>query len=325
MEPKPQIIKIKDFKQVPDTSITNEYPTKENGLRAPMLLLAIGSRNTGKSFTTAKILYEAVKDNLYDRYFMISPTYHSNKQYWEFLDMDEDDVFYPSGDSIDKVIQEIEKERDSWEDFMLEKKVYNLFLEQTKNREEIEKIPQFDLDVYVDAGFINDKGEIVDVAEPQWKYPIERPAQCCLVCDDIIGSPALRNSAGITKLAIMNRHLAPLREPFKNRASIGCSCIFLSQTYTGASGSQGIPKSVRLNATHFIFFRNKSKDVMKQILTEWGGVVDEEEFITAYETAVQEKHDNLLVDLHPKCETKRYRKNLNEFIVFPSQDCSCKK
>ena len=327
MTSKPKIIKIKDFKQVPDTSITNEYPTKENGLRSPMLLLAIGSRNTGKSFTTAKILYDAVKDNLYDRYFMISPTYFSNQQYWKFLEMDDEDVFFPSGDSIDRVIEAIEKERDDWEDFMLEKKLYNYFLEQSKDKEAIDNIPDYDLDVYVDAGFINDEGELIEAVEPKWKYPIERPAQCCLVCDDIIGSPALRNSAGLTKLAVMNRHLAPLSEPFKNRASIGCSCIFLSQCYTGGGGGSqgGIPKGLRLNATHLIFFKNKSEDVMKQIIKELGGVVDEEEFLSAYETAVVEKHDNLLLDLNPKCPKKRYRKNLNEFIVHQSQidECPC--
>ena len=48
--------KIKEFKKVPDTSITNEYATSENSLRAPGLTLVIGTRNTGKSYTTAKML-----------------------------------------------------------------------------------------------------------------------------------------------------------------------------------------------------------------------------------------------------------------------------
>ena len=77
---KPTTKKIKEFKKAPDTSITNEYPTSENSLRAPYLMLVIGTRNTGKSYTTAKILHQAMDDNLYDRYFMISPTYDSNRK-----------------------------------------------------------------------------------------------------------------------------------------------------------------------------------------------------------------------------------------------------
>jgi hypothetical protein len=328
---KPRTKKIKEFKTIPDTSITNEYNTTKNGLRSPYLMIAVGVRNTGKSFTTAKILAQAHKDNLYDRYFMISPTYDSNKKYWNFLGdkLDEADIFYPTRDSIDSVIAEIEKERDMWEDYVIQKKLYDRFKEVTKNRNSIGNLDFDEISLFIDAGFINDEGDITDVEEPQWHRDIVRPAQSCLICDDILGSSALGNAQGLTKLAIMNRHLAPLNEPFGNRAALGCACIFLTQSYSGGGGGShnGIPKALRLNATHLIFFQNKSEAVMKKITEELGGVISEDMFMAAFKFAVREKHDNLMIDLNPKCPTKKFRRNLDEFIIFPEQEkeCNCHK
>ena len=111
--------------------------------------------------------------------------------------------------------------------------------------------------------------------------------------------------------------------------SLGVSCFFLSQTYSGGGGGNhgGVPRGLRENATHLIFFQNKSENVFKKILEELGGAIPEEELKEAYKHAIKERHDNLTVDLFPKCGTKRYRRNLNEFIIFPDakKDCQCKK
>ena len=326
---KPTTKKIKEFKKVPDTSITNEYPTSENSLRAPYLMLVIGTRNTGKSYTTAKILHQAMDDKLYDRYFMISPTYDSNRKYWEFLEMDDDDVLYPTRDSIDQIIRELETERDEWTEFQMSKKLYEDFKSKTKNAKNIHNMDLLDLNTFIDLGLLDEDGNPTDVPAPMWKRDIERPCQSCLICDDILGSSALGNAPGLTKLAIQNRHIAPLHEPFGTRAALGLSCFFLSQTYSGGGGGNhgGIPRGLRENATHMIFFRNKSENVFKKILEELGGAIPEEEMKAAYKYAIQDHHDNLLVDLFPKCATKRYRRNLSEFVMFPEAvaQCECKK
>ena len=321
--------KIKEFKKVPDTSITNEYATSENSLKAPYLMLVIGTRNTGKSYTTAKILHQAMDDKLYDRYFMISPTYDSNRKYWEFLEMEDEDVLYPTRDSIDHIIMELETERDEWSEFMMSKRLYQDFKSKTKNATSIHSMDLLDLNTFIDLGYLDEEGNPTDVPAPKWKRDIERPCQSCLICDDILGSSALGNAPGLTKLAIMNRHIAPLQEPFGARAALGVSCFFLSQTYSGGGGGNhgGIPRGLRENATHLIFFRNKSENVFKKILEELGGAIPEEEMKAAYNYAIQDRHDNLLVDLFPKCPSKRYRRNLNEFVMFPEAvaQCECKK
>jgi len=321
----PKIKKIREFKKTPDTSITNEYATTKNSIKAPHLMLVVGTRNTGKSFTTAKMMLQAVDDKLYDRFFMISPTYTSNKKYWAFMDIDDDDVLYPTRDSIDKIIEKVEGERDEWDNYMMQKNLYKEFLKKTKNRPSIQSMNIRELNMFIDAGFLNEEGEMVDFEPPRWKREIERPCQSCLICDDVLGTPALNNAPGLTTLAIRNRHIAPMNEPFKQRSALGISCVFLSQTYIGGGGggTGGLPRGLRENSTHLIFFKNKSEHVMKKIMDELAGAVEPAELEEAFQIAIQEKHDNLMIDLFPKCPTKQYRRNLTDFIVFPQAESEC--
>ena len=323
----PKIKKIRDFKKVPDTSITNQYSTTKNSISAPYLMLVVGTRNTGKSFVTARIMHQAMTDKLYDRVFMISPTYTSNRKYWDFLNIDEDDVLYPTRDSIDQIIERVEAEGREWDNFIMLKELHNDFLKKTKNKQSIDSISIPDLNSFIDAGFLNEEGEMVEYTAPHWKRKIERPCQSCLICDDVLGTPALNNAPGLTTLAIRNRHIAPINKPFKHRAALGISCIFLSQTYIGGGGgnSGGLPRGLRENSTAVIFFKNKSETVMKKIIEELAGAVDPEQVEQAFEIAIREKHDNLMIDLFPKCATKQFRRNLAEFIVFPKaeEECRC--
>ena len=66
---------------------------------------------------------------------------------------------------------------------------------------------------------------------------------------------------------------------------------------------------------------------MEKIKQELAGAVDEDEFEQAYLYATEGKHDNLCISFNPDCPTKRYRKNLNEFIIFPDaeKECRCGK
>ena len=66
---------------------------------------------------------------------------------------------------------------------------------------------------------------------------------------------------------------------------------------------------------------------MKKIEDELAGAVDEQEFEVAYNFATKGKHDNLCISFNCDCPTKRYRRNLNEFIIFDSaeKECVCPK
>ena len=323
-----KVKKIKEYSKAPKESISNQYQTKKHSFKEPGIKLVVGTRGTGKSFTTAKIMLEAKKDKLFDVTRFITPTFDSNKAHWSQFDISEENVFYPNRDAIGKVLAAIEQDRDEFEDYLIEMEIYERFKRETKNKNTIAQMEAENLNEYIRMGYVGENGYLNNkIVKPEWKYQHIsgkiRPPTSLLIMDDVLGSTALSQSESFTKLCIMNRHIAPLSEPYGNRQSLGCSVIILSQCY---STRQGIPKSCRENATDIIMFKNKQKDAMKKIKDELAGAIDEAEFEEAYLFATEGKHDNLTITFNPDCPTKRFRKNLNQFIIFESaeKECQCK-
>ena len=160
---------------------------------------------------------------------------------------------------------------------------------------------------------------------PKYKYAKEQPPRSLLILDDVLSSPALLQSSGLTKVATLNRHIAPLKDEFTNpdgtkRSACGLAVIIISQTY---SMSQGVSRCLRENLTHLMIFKNKQEKQLSKIREELGSAVDEDKFMRAYEHATKEKYGNLLVDFKPNCPTKTFRKNLNELIIFPDDKAEC--
>jgi len=324
-----KVKKIKEYSKTPKESISNQYPTKKYSFQEPGIKLIIGTRGTGKSYTAAKIMLEAKKDKLFDVTYFITPTFDSNKAHWSQFNISEENVFYPSRDSIGAVIKRIEQDRDDFEDYLVEMEIYQRFIRETKNKNTIAQMENENLLEYINMGYVGENGYINNkLLKPEWKYKDIsgkiRPPTSLLVMDDVLGSTALSQSESFTKLCIMNRHIAPLSEAFDNRQALGCSVIILSQCY---SARQGIPRSCRENATDIILFKNKQKEAMKKLKDELAGAIDEEEFEQAYLYATDGKHDNLTISFNPDCPTKRFRKNLSEFIIFPEaeKECRCGK
>ena len=54
-----KVKKIKEYSKSPKESISNQYDTKKHSFKEPGIKLVIGTRGTGKSYTTAKIMLEA--------------------------------------------------------------------------------------------------------------------------------------------------------------------------------------------------------------------------------------------------------------------------
>ena len=168
--------------------------------------------------------------------------------------------------------------------------------------------------MYYEKGFFHEK--------PKWKYGREEPPKSLLILDDCLGSPAILQSSGLTKIATLNRHIAPLKENHSNRSACGLAVIILSQSY---KMQQGISRVLRENLSLLTLFKNKQEQQVKAIKDELANVVDEELFNKAYEYATREKYGSLTVDFNPKCATKTFRKNLNQIILFDDLQCNCGK
>ena len=153
----------------------------------------------------------------------------------------------------------------------------------------------------------------LDQKKPVWKYTKEEPPKSCLILDDCLSSPAILQSSGLTKVATLNRHIAPLKKPHSNRSACGLAVMILSQTYRMQGG---LGRCLRENVSVLTLFKNRQEKQLSAIKEELANVVDLEQFDAAYEYATAEKYGNLTIDFAPKDETKTFRKNLNEIIYF---------
>ena len=314
---------IKGFDKEPPEKFNNEYPTSHGMFRAPWLMLVCGVRNSGKGYLTSKIIRESNAENLYDVIYFITPTFQSNKKQFGDLGVKEENVYEPTRDSIELVIARVEQDRDDWEAYNDQMEIYNNWMKKTRSKKAIHTISDQDIEQFMMAGYLDLDGNVsVNIPKPEWKYKTIRKVQSLLVLDDVMGSPCMNHSAGLTKLATLNRHVAPLSG--EEGGSLGLSLIMQVQSYKSVAG---ISRQVREQCTELILFKNKQEGVMDSIMKELGGVVSEEQFKQAYEYALREKHDSLCISMNPKCPTMQYRRNLTECLVFPEaeKECKCKK
>ena len=89
---------------------------------------------------------------------------------------------------------------------------------------------------------------------------------------------------------------------------IPLTICYLVQSWTG------LPRVIRLNATHFIIYKTGNKKQLAQIYDNFGTYVSEQAFMDLYEYATQEPHGFLYIDTDPKEPYMRFRSGFNEFI-----------
>ena len=226
-----KVKKISEYSKTPKESISNQYNTKKHSFKEPGIKLLIGTRGTGKSFTTAKIMLEAKKEKLFDKTYFITPTFDSNKAHWSQFNILEEDVFYPNREAIGSVLTRIEQDRDEFEDYLVELMIYERFKRETKNKDTIAKMENENLMEYMNMGYVGADGHLNNkLTKPEWKYEHIsgkiRPPTSLLIMDDVLGSTALSQSESFTKLCIQNRHIGALTEPYGDRQALGCSVIY---------------------------------------------------------------------------------------------------
>ena len=76
----------------------------------------------------------------------------------------------------------------------------------------------------------------------------------------------------------------------------------------------GLPRTIRLNATHFIIYKTRDLKQIKQIYENFATCVTFEEFMRVYEYAVSKPHGFLFIGAEPKEPYMRFRSGFSEFI-----------
>ena len=101
------------------SGVTNEYPTSIDQFRSPPVWMIVGVRTSGKSFLLSRYLAQCHRENVYDKIYFISPSFSSNKKYFGKY-VKEEDVYFPTNDSIHSVMCKVEADRDEWEKYLAE-------------------------------------------------------------------------------------------------------------------------------------------------------------------------------------------------------------
>ena len=304
-----KVKKLNVYNEEPDKGVSNEYATQPDAFRQPCLWYISAVRNSGKSYLCSKFLAQAKRDKTFDKVYMITPSFASNRAYFGKY-VNEEDVYEPTKDSICKVIKRVEADRDAWEEYVEKLKRYKEFKKEIKHRP-LANYADDELLYHYESGHME---------KPTYEY--KEPVKSVLILDDCLGSPAILQSSGLGRIASLNRHIAPLKEEYNGRSACGLAVIVLSQSYRMQNGPARL---LRENLSLFTLFKNKQEKQMEVIKEELGSVIDVELFIKAYDHATKEKYGSLTLDFNPKCPSKTFRKNLNECIVFDELPCKCKK
>ena len=297
------------FDKKPKSKFDNNWKTSKYMFNHPQLHLISAPRNSGKTHLMSKIILAGLEENLYDRIFLISPTAVSNKKQLQDLNIAEEDIFEPTVDAIQKVIHEVENERDEYQSYLIDLHLYESLLNDNHTN-----YTDADLEV-IDAFMVDGKLE-----KPTYKRKNPRRPQCILILDDTISTPVMSNGSSINRLFTINRHIAPMEEG----GALGLGVIVLTQTYSTTQG-QGLSRALRENLTELTIFQNKQEKQLEKMISEFGGTISEEKFRKAYDIAIKGDFDNLTISFgRLECETMRFRRNLNEFIIFPEDEKNCK-
>ena len=126
--------KVASYNGKVDSSVNNEYPTPLHSFKQCALHLVVGQRTAGKSYLVSQILAQAHKDKTFDVIYIITPSFSSNRAYFGKY-IDEKNVFEPTKDSISQVIQRVEADRDEWERFLQEKKLYEEYQKKMRTND----------------------------------------------------------------------------------------------------------------------------------------------------------------------------------------------
>ena len=280
--------------------------TEPDFLKLHTLCIASGKRGGGKSVAIANLIKKAKEKGYYDKVYLITPTYNSNKQIWDIADIDPEDVYEPDMGVLKTIIKNVEAEKAEWDAFLGRKKLMAKFKRDMKDTP-FNKIGSNDLVDYLDSGFFD------PTFDDKWKYKNEVPPRLAVIIDDSLGTDLMaRRTAGLTNLCIRHRHIAD---------GLGISIFMLVQSYCAQGG---VARAIRENCTHLLLFRINDVNQIKKVREESDLPCSEEEWVAMCKYAHAIPFNFLMLDFVPKTECRRYRSGWDNFLITDSNACKCK-
>ena len=289
---------LDELKIKPPAKGAFEIETEEHYPKLHTLTIASGKRGGGKSVGVANYVSACLKKGYFDKVWCITPTYASNKEIWNMVPIEEENVFEPTKTCMKELADLVMKEREAWEQFLSLKEQYEQYLKDMKDK----KLDLSDKNVldrlleYEEHKFFDDK--------PVWMYRNEVPPRLAVIIDDCVGSDLMRlPSSNLVNTCIKHRHLGD---------GLGLSMFMLVQSY---ACREGVPRAIRENCTHLMLFRIAQEQQIKKVFEEADLDMSYEEFYGIIKEVHEEPFAFFFMDFAPKKPEYRFRKNFDEFII----------
>lgn len=259
------------------------------------LAIFSAKRGGGKTVACANLIRMCKENGYFDKVWVITPTYESNKEIWAICNTKESDILQPTADVLTNVKAMIEAEADEWDRFLQELKEWNKMRDDLRSGRDSSWSPDTLL------GYA-DKGWLTDMQRPKWKYKEERPPRLGLVIDDCMGTDLLKPGSGLTRFCIAHRHWG---------RGLGISLFMLVQSYCSTAG---LARPIREQCTLLFLWRLRDENQKRKLLEEADLGLTDEQFASISEYAWSKPFGFLTIDFAPKREDSRFRSGFEEII-----------
>lgn len=292
---------INDLKIRLDRSVPNPLAkaVPDHMFMLPAVVAAVAKRNSGKTTAFASLLRDYHELGLLQRCWLISPNANSavNKELFRDIVAPEDVFTEPTWASVNGMLEQLRVEADDWRAYLRDKEDYKAFKKQLDAADNVDDMP---IEVLIRADERNWLS-----GPPEYKYgnKVVWPS-FAVVIDDAMNTqlfaPSYNNP--LNNAALRNRHIH----------GVGLTMLVAVQSY---SSQNGLPRSVRENATVFMLWRQASEERRKQIAAELSGDIDSREFLRVYDdaTPVEDSHAFLCIDFQAP-GPRRFRSGFNRVV-----------
>ena len=289
----PSLLKMKsyiccDLKNEKVNVETLPVPEVPDGLfKLHTLAAFIGCRGSGKTNACVLLAKRYIDEGVFNRIFIISPTFESNPQF-EALMPDPSDVYQSINGAVDdlnEVLDKVKQDVDDHEKREAYRAAYQRWLKKVPTMKDMNLLEAND-----------------------FRKPPDIPKPCpLLIIDDMSHSPLYQPSQKnpFINLCLRHRHLH----------RVGITIYMLVQTFT-----TGIPKCLRQNVQQYFIWPTHDMTQLEAMYHEFANICTYDQFLAVFREATSQPHSFLTIDLNPSDETQRFRQNFDRALILPPSD-----
>jgi len=260
-------------------------PTECDDLSLPALIVFQGQRGSGKTHAAVALAKHFERRDYIQRTFLLCPNTDKDKDRDIFSSnlrtLDDDDVCSDEMKFSTALQQVVERVREDWEKVEQQQNYDRAYVKFLAKKPLTEK----------------EEGLLIshNYTEPTAVVPIKRHL---LILDDCLGTDVYSQARAstLTHLSIRHRH-------------IPITIMFLVQSF------MGLPRTIRLNATHYCIFKTGDLTQLEQIYSTFANSVDRDTFMKVYHEATAQDYGFLLIDVVPKQPYQRFRSNFHTYLI----------